>query len=154
LDLWLHHRMMKDVEFEQAGSPAIFVDVANLTSGRGTATLSELDTAAGDGIPGRFALTTVLDRIEAFVHACTKVSIATKSAVNYPPRCPAVMECSSKDYKIENIPEDLFRKAQTQKGADDTILQERINQVEQDYPNVQHVFIVAGDKDYRIKVSK
>jgi len=154
LDLWLHHRMIKDVQFEEPGSPAIFVDVANLTGGRGSATLTDLDTAAGDGVAGRFGLGTAFDKIEKYVYELTKVPIATKWAVNYPPRCPAVMECVSKDYKIVHVPEDLFRKAQIQKGSDDTILQEQINEVEAQYPNVQHFFIITGDKDYRIKVSK
>jgi hypothetical protein len=154
LDLWLHHRMLKDVQWEQPGSPALFVDVANLTAGTGAATLTDLDTLAGDGIPGRFSLANVLDKIEKHVYRLTKLPIAAKWTVNYPARCPAVMECGSKGYQIDHIPDYLYEKARSHPGADDTVLMERIGSVEQQFPNVQHFFIVTGDKDYRIKVER
>jgi hypothetical protein len=154
LDLWLH-RMSKEIQFEEPGSPAIFVDVANLTAGKGSDTLSNLQTAAGDGVPGRFALKTVLKAIEDHVYRATHVPVATKWAVNYPARCPAVVECSAQDYRIANIPDHLHKKAMSSgKGTDDHILQETVTDVEQMYPNVRHFFLVLGDIDYGVKVGK
>jgi hypothetical protein len=153
-DLWLH-RMVKELQADEPGAPAIFVDVANLTAGRGSDTLTNLQTASGDGVPGRFALRTVLKVIEDHVYRISQVPIAAKWAVNYPPRCPAVVECSAKDYKIANIPEELQRKAaQRGRGTDDHVLQETVNDVEQQYPNVRHFFFILGDIDYGVKVRK
>ena len=152
LDLWLH-RMVKDVQWEEPGSPAIFIDVANLTAGKGTDTVTNLHTQAGDGVPGRFALRTVLDAVEAHVYQFTKVPVAAKWVVNYPPRCPAVMECSAKDYRIANIPDELQRKAvMTGKSTDDQVLMGTIDDVAAQYPNVQHFFLVTGDIDYSVKI--
>jgi NYN domain len=64
------------------------------------------------------------------------------------------MECNQRDYRIQNIPEQLWSKARYSKGADDTVLQETISEVERQYPTVKHFVIVTGDKDYRVKVSK
>ena len=152
LDLWLH-KWVRDVQQEEPGSPAIFIDVANLTAGKGNDTLTDLQTHIGDGVPGRFALRTVLEAVEARVHKLTKVPIATKWVVNYPTRCPAVMECSAKDYRIANIPDELQRKAvNTGKGTDDQILMGTIDDVQSQYPNVQHFFLVTGDIDYSVKI--
>ena len=152
LDLWLH-RMVKDIQFEEPGSPAIFIDVANLTAGKGADTLTDLRTQAGDGVPGRFALRTVLDAVEAHVYQFTRVPIATKWVVNYPARCPAVMECSAQNYRIANIPDELQRKAaMTGKGTDDQILMGTIDDVAAQFPNVQHFFLVTGDIDYSVKI--
>jgi len=151
LDLWLH-KTLKDVRHREPDSPAIFVDVANLTAGRGSATLNDLQTPAGEGLAGCFALKTVLSSIEAYVYKLTPIPVAAQWVVNYPERCPAVMECNAKGYKIVNIPEYLWRKSQAAKGADDTVLQETINEVQQQSPNVKHFVLVTGDKDYRVKV--
>jgi len=48
-----------------------------------------------------------------------------------------------KGYKIANIPEYLWRKSQVSKGADDTVLQETINEVQQQFPKCKH--FVPGD---------
>ena len=154
LDLWLHHRMVKDVQWEEPGSPAVFVDVANLTSGKGSATLTDLDTLAGDGVPGRFSLKTVLQKIEKHVIQKIRIPIAGKYTVNYPAKCAAVMECAGEGYYVDSIPEYLFEKAKTHPGVDDAVLIERISTTEQQFPNVQHFFIITGDKDYRIKIEK
>src|ERR1035441_3446562 len=151
LDLWLH-KMLRDVRHREPDSPAIFVDVANLTAGRGSATLNNLQTTAGEGLAGCFALKTVLSSIEAYVYKLTPIPVAAQWVVNYPERCPAVMECNAKGYRIANIPEYLWKKSQVSKGADDTVLQETINEVQSQSPNVKHFILVTGDKDYRVKV--
>ena len=50
LDLWLHRAVPRNIHNRANGEVAVFIDVANLTSGKGRAVLSELDTLAGDEV--------------------------------------------------------------------------------------------------------
>jgi hypothetical protein len=120
------------------------VDVANLTGGTGAAVLSGLETKQGEGLPGRFSLENVLDRIEAYAAQQSPAPIATRWVVNYPHNAPAVVICSSKNYYVEPIPEGEWIK-----GSDDVILMNKINEVHQQYPTVSHFVLVLGDKDYK-----
>lgn len=147
LDMWLHRTLPKSATDMFNGSVALFVDVANLTSGTGGAVLSDLDTSVGEGIAGRFALKTVLNIIDNFSASLSPAPIAVRWAVNYPKGSPAVIECSNNGYYIENIPDELFAK-----GTDDHVLVDKISDVERGYPTVNHYVLVTGDKDYRIKV--
>lgn len=149
LDLWLHRAVPRMIQDRANGAVAIFIDVANLTSGKGRAVLTGMDTMAGEGLPGQFSLATVLDRIEHFAHDCSPAPVAARWVVNYPIKSPAVVECNAKDYQVENIPPDLF-----EKGSDDVVLREKIWEVERQYPTVNHFVLVLGDKDYRITVEK
>jgi NYN domain len=129
------------------GSVAIFIDVANLTAGTGASVVSELRTSSGDdGMPGRFRLATILDRIESYAKTVSAAPRGPRWAVNFPKASPAVTECNAKDYSIENIPKDLW-----EKGDDDRILIEKITDIERGYPMVNHFVLVLGDKGYRIK---
>lgn len=150
LDLWLHRALPTMITEGLNGSVAIFIDVANLTGGTGVTTLSDLETAEGEGgIPGRFRLATVIDKIEAFSRSLSPAPIAARWVVNYPLRSPAVVECNAKGYQVENIPPDLFRK-----GSDDIVLIEKVSDVEQGYPTVNHFVLVLGDKDYRLTADR
>ena len=147
LDLWLHRAVPRMIQDRSNGTVAIFIDVANLTAGTGRAVLSELDTSAGEGLPGQFRLATVLDRIESFGRELSPVPVTAHWAINYPKKSAAVAECNAKGYWIENIPPDLF-----EKGSDDTTLQDKVWEVERLYPSVKHFVLVLGDRDYRIIV--
>jgi hypothetical protein len=149
LDLWLRRSIAKLVGTHQFGSPAIFLDIANLTAGRGTPYVADLRTAEGEGFPGRFTLATVLERIEQYVRTLTPAPVAIRWAVNYPPGSPAVTEVSKKEYLIKNIPED-FR----MKGADDIVLMDKISEVENSYPTANHIVLILGDKDYRLNLDR
>jgi hypothetical protein len=145
LDLWLHQELPKLPTEGFTGSAAVFIDIANLTGGTGETTLRGLQTAAGEGVAGKFSLTTVLDRIEEYTQRLTPAPIAERWAVNFPKACPAVMELNNRDFKIANIPEDY-----RQKGQDDLILMSAISEVTQDRPAVKHFVLVLGDGDYRV----
>jgi hypothetical protein len=153
LDLWLHRpEIGAGGGIEVHGSIAIFIDVANLTSGTGAAWLSDLDTAMGeDGIPGRFRLATVIDHIEKYSSSFSPAPIASRWVVNYPLTSPAVSECSAKRYYVEHIPPELFKKGQ---GQDDVTLREKMLEVEQWFPAVNHFVLVTGDKDYELSVNR
>jgi hypothetical protein len=151
LDLWLHRSVPRMIQDRANGAVAIFIDVANLTHGKGRAVLQGLRTSAGEGIPGQFGLASVLDRIERFAGDCSPAPVAARWVVNYPPKSPAVAECNAKGYYVENIPPDLFKKGD---GQDDVLLREKIWEVERQYPTVNHFVLVLGDKDYRITVEK
>jgi len=146
LDLWLHRHWIRHVNASGAfnGSAAIFIDVANVTGGKGDVVLSDLETSAGEGRPGRFSLGTILDRIEGYVKQLTPAPVAARWASNYPRGCPAILVCNSKDYYNVNVPEDLH-----QKGSDDITLMLKVKEVEQQYRQVNHFVLVTGDKDYR-----
>lgn len=132
------------------GSVAIFIDVANLTSGAGKAWLEQLDMTTGeDGIAGHFSVGTVLGRIEQWAAALSPAPIVARWAVNYPLRSPAVVECNARGFQVENIPQDLFIK-----GSDDVVLREKVSQIEQWYPTANHFVLVAGDKDYRLTADR
>jgi hypothetical protein len=147
LDAWLHRVIPTMITDRMNGSVAIFVDVANLTAGTGASVVSELKTLSGDdGIPGRFRLATILDRLEAYAKTVSAAPRGPRWAVNFPKASPAVTECNAKDYSIENIPKDLW-----EKGDDDRILIEKITDIERGYPTVNHFVLVLGDKGYRIK---
>lgn len=147
LDAWLHRIIPTMITDRVNGSVAVFVDVANLTSGTGAAIVDELQTVSGeDGMPGRFRLATVLDRIEEYVKSLSPAPRGPRWAVNYPKASPAVTECNAKDFSIENVPKDLW-----DKGDDDRILIEKITDIERGYPNVSHFVLVLGDKGYRPK---
>jgi len=120
----------------------------HLTSGKGTAYVSGLETVKGEeGQRGKFRLETVIDCVESYAHSISPAPISARWVVNYPLRSPAVTACSSKDYLVVNVPQDLF-----EKGADDTALIEKISDVERLYATVNHFVIVTGDKDYRLKI--
>jgi hypothetical protein len=149
LDLWLRRWVAKLVGTHQFGAPAIFLDIANLTQGKGTPYVTDLQTGEGEGFPGRYTLATVLDRIERYVRTLSPAMVAVRWAVNYPPGSPAVTEVSKKEYYVKNIPDD-FRL----KGSDDVVLIEKINEVEQNYPTANHFVLVLGDKDYRLNLER
>jgi hypothetical protein len=155
LELWLREKVPASITDSVNGSVAIFVDVANLTGGSGRSYISNLSTRSGeDGIPGSFRLDTVIDRIEIFSQKLSPAPIADKWIVNYPLKSAAVLECSAKNYRVENIPEDLWEKGQRERGADDVVLIEKVTDVERHYPTVNHFVLVTGDKGYRFKVDK
>jgi hypothetical protein len=150
LELWLRKALPEMITDFGHGSIAIFIDVANLTSGTGAAVLSDLDTAIGEaGIPGKFTLTTVIDQIEKYACSLSPAPVAARWVVNYPKRSPAVVECNAKGYQVENIPQELF-----EKGSDDIVLREKLQDVERGYPTVNHFVLVTGDKDYRLSVDR
>lgn len=149
LDLWLRRWVSKLVGTHQFGAPAIFIDIANLTEGKGTAYVENLNTGRGEGFAGRFTLRTILDRIETYVKSLTPAMVSTRWAVNYPPGSAAVSEVSRADYLIKNIPDDMRLK-----GSDDILLIQKIADVEQNYPTVTHFVLVLGDKDYRLDLER
>src|SRR5262249_48631745 len=122
---------------------ALFVDTANLTGGSGQDYV-QLHTRAGEGIPGRFALSTILSRLEKYVRSVTPQMVACHWATNYPPGSPAAQELNRKDYWTLNIPPEHMRK----KGSDDNVLKEKLSDVLHGYPTVTYFFIVVGDIDY------
>lgn len=149
LELWLR-RVLPRLATENLafnGSAAIFIDIANLTNGKGDTFIIGLETAKGEGNPGRFSLKTILALIEKYSSRLSPAPVATRYAVNYPKGSPAVVECNAQGYYIENIPEALWTK-----GSDDHTLVNKISDVEHGYPMVTHFVLVAGDKDYRIKI--
>jgi hypothetical protein len=149
LDLWLHRNWIKRVHAAGAfnGNAAIFIDVANLTKGKGESTLTDLDTSIGEGLPGRFSLSTVIDHIEDYVRQLTPAPVAARWASNYPRGCPAILVCDNKDFYNVNVPEDLWTK-----GSDDTILMLKVRDVQQQYRRLNHFILVTGDKDYRVLI--
>ncbi len=104
LDLWLRRWVAKLVGTHHQGAPAFFLDLANLTEGKGTPYIANLQTKLGEGIPGRFTWPTVLDRIDRYAKTFTPARFAAKWAINYPAGSPAVTEVSSRDYLVENLP--------------------------------------------------
>ena len=146
LDLWLHGNWLRRVHSSGAfnGNAAIFIDVANLTEGKGTSYVANLETVAGEGQPGRFSLATVLDRIEDYVRELTPAPVAARWASNYPRRCQAIMVCDNRDYHNVNVPEDMHRK-----GSDDIVLMLKVEEVAKSYRRLNHFVLVTGDKDFR-----
>ncbi|MGH8544642.1 MAG: NYN domain-containing protein [Gammaproteobacteria bacterium] len=154
LDLWLHRKLPAMITEAVNGSVAVFIDVANLTAGTGNAVLIGLETKAGEGVPGRFTLTTVIKRLETYARSLTPAPIAARWVVNYPRKSPAVVECNAEGYQVENIPEELFEKGRREPGADDVVLIEKISDVERGYSTVNHFVLVAGDKGYFLTVER
>jgi hypothetical protein len=145
LDLWLHRWIPRMVTYGGFhGNAAVFIDVANLTVGTGSNVLTDLATSSGEGLPGRFLLSTVLDRIEKYASGLSPAPITVRWASNYPAGSPAVVECNRKDYFNVNVPPELMRK-----GSDDVVLVRKIGEVEQQSRSVNHFVLVLGDKDYR-----
>ncbi len=150
LELWLRRVIPQMMTEVSGGSVAIFIDVANLTEGKGSAVLNNLNTSAGEaGVPGRFGLENVIDCIEDYARELSQAPAAARWVVNYPLKSAAVTVCSSKGYYVENIPRELM-----EKGSDDMVLAEKIWEVETRYPVVNHFVLVLGDKDYVIAINR
>jgi hypothetical protein len=147
LDIWLHRELLKEKPAE-LGSSSIFLDVANLTGGTGSPVVKLPDGKV-------VQLADVMDRIEGYALSKSPIPPYPKWVINYPSGCPAVLVCSVKEYQVQNIPDSIYRKAsRDKKGADDIVLQQKISDVEQDYPNLRHFVIVTGDTDYSLAVHR
>ncbi len=144
LDRWLHRVLPTLASEATDGASAIFVDIANLTAGKGEAVLKNLHIDAGDeGIRGQVRLETVLDRIDRYARSLGSGTIALRWAVNYPPNTPALEVCRRKEYSLLSIQDEL-----AQKGSDDRLLANQIYIVREKWPTVTHFVLVLGDKDY------
>lgn len=149
LDLWLRRWVGRDVGVNQQGAPVAFIDVPNIVGPDGEPYLTDLKTRAGEGITGKFSLGTVLDRVDRYIRTITPAERAVSWAINYPPYSPAVVVVSGKGYYVQNISEDLKGK-----GSDDTVLQGKIFEVEQQFPAAKHFILMLGDKDYQVSVKR
>ncbi len=130
---------------------AVFIDIANLTDGKGHRQLELANETVGDIAPGTFDLKTVLDAIDGYASDLvpTPIPRENKWVVNFPPGSVAVQVASLNDYCPVNIPKHLMEKAWRQgQKSDDTYLIDQMLQFMTDHPAVTHVVLCTGDQDF------
>jgi hypothetical protein len=150
LELWLRSELAREDLGRMSGSVAIFIDVANLSQGTGSALIAMPEQ-------GSVQIAEIIRCIEAFARTFSPAPRGPRWAVNYPPGAPAVAVCQSFNYAVKNIPEMLYKKALRDRkmaGADDVVLRDQIAEVEQDWPKVNNYVVVAGDIDYSITIER